>query len=372
MIDRAVSPAPAGPDEARGSAGDAPRLHWVDTAKALAIILVVIYHVSLTGSAYLLPGSTDWGAELWRGISTYLLPVRMPLFFLVSGVLAVQALGRPWGLLGRRRFADLLWPFVLWSLAYGPAYGWGYGHGPGDPWGATLAQWEAAAYGGSAYWYLTTLVAFFLVARLLRSHGAVVLVLSFVAWLGATSVDDVTEAVLPDDLVTTLTRLCWFGVWFFLGCFARPLVESVAGARGRALPLVSALGFVAAAAWLYGIGGAPEQWSYGASVLGVLTFVLASVRLARSSRVREWSAYLARRTLPIYVVHPLILTLVVWLTRDGEGRSGVEGGSPILGFLFTPVVSALLIAAAIGIHRLAGMVGVPWLFQAPTLRRPST
>lgn len=362
----APDPRPDVLPETAGRTAEAPvRLDWVDVAKAAAIVLVVVYHVALTGTAYLLPGSSDWGAEFWRGVSRYLLPVRMPLFFLVSGVLAKAALARPWHLLWRPKVGNLLWPFALWSLAYAPAFALGYGYGSTSRRRAALDQLEAAAWGGGAYWYLALLVVFVLSARLLRSHGVPVLVVATAAWLAAPDVGRLADE-LPEDLVTTLSRLCSFGVWFFAGCFARPLVERLAALRGWVLPLLASLGFLGLAAWIYGLGGAPRYAPHVASVLGVAASVAWAVRVSHLSPVRRSARVLAGRTLPVYVVHPLILTLAVAATRRADGQSGVPGGNPVVGLLFTPVVTTLLVVAALALHRLAGTIRAPWLFQAPS------
>lgn len=360
-----AGPPPVPPEVEPARSAAPPRLHWVDVAKAAAIVLVVVYHVSLTGTAYLLPGSTDWGAEAWRALSRALMPVRMPLFFLVSGLLARSAVARPWVLVRRRKLANLLWPFVLWSLAFGPAFALGYGATVGPRRQVAAEQWAAAAWGSGAYWYLAVLAIFVVIARALRDRGVLLVAVAAVAWLETPVVDRMLDGVLPADLATTLTRLMSFGVWFFLGCFARPVVERVAATTGRAGLLAASACFVGLTVWIYGVGGAPRHAGHLASVVGVLAAAGLSVRLARHPGVRRWSRLVAECTLPIYVVHPMLLTLAVAATRRPEGGAGVPGGDPVLGLLFTPVVTALLVAAAVGLHRLAGAIRARWVFQAP-------
>lgn len=74
------------------------------------MVLVVVYHVSLTGLNNMARGG-DYATHFWGLLSTWLLPVRMPLFFLVSGVLATNALQRPWRRILRPRILDHVWTF---------------------------------------------------------------------------------------------------------------------------------------------------------------------------------------------------------------------------------------------------------------------
>lgn len=345
------------------------RIAWLDVAKALAIVSVVGYHVSLTGAAYLVPDTTDAWTEFWRDTSLRLLPVRMPLFFLVSGVLAQSALRRPWSLLWRRRVGNLLWPFALWSVLFGVVYAYGYWYERANPWDTMRQQWLAIPLGGTAYWYLSLLVIFFVIARLARAHPGVVLTVALVGWLGSGLATRLLADALPPDAVTNLGRLTSLGIWFFVGCYAGPVVLAVAASRSWPT-LVVAGGLYAVIAYrVYGDGLPGGQWPFALNVLGVLAAILVSAWLAQSEHVVRLSRVIAPRTLAIYVVHPVVLNLLVILTRRGDGSTGVPVSSPVVGLLFTPLVTAALVTAAIGLNRLAERVGADWLFTLPPARR---
>lgn len=129
------------------------RLAWVDTAKSAAIILVVLYHVSVVGVSLLLQDADSAVLSFWREVSRMLLPVRMPLFFLTAGLLAVGAIHRPWKAVWRNRLANLIWPFLLWSMIFAAVSGFAY-----RPSAPESYFWENAAaipFGGTAYWFLS-------------------------------------------------------------------------------------------------------------------------------------------------------------------------------------------------------------------------
>jgi len=86
------------------------RLDWVDAAKGLSIILVVMMH-----SAY------GVGEDLNNtGILHYIIgwatPFRMPEFFLISGLFLGQVIARPWRLYSDRRIVHYLYFYALWVV----------------------------------------------------------------------------------------------------------------------------------------------------------------------------------------------------------------------------------------------------------------
>ena len=100
--------------------GPAPRarLDWADTAKGLLIVLVVFWHVVM--KSYL---TIDWRLGIpipgaWGLIADITYPVRMPLFFLISGCFAANAVARPWAAVFRSRVVRFLYLYLLWTLIH--------------------------------------------------------------------------------------------------------------------------------------------------------------------------------------------------------------------------------------------------------------
>ncbi|KRC34160.1 acyltransferase [Oerskovia sp. Root22] len=351
-------------DAARSS-----HLDWIDTAKAGAIVLVVLYHVGNTYAGAFLPVTALGLNAPWRELNDWLIPVRMPLFFLVSGMLATRAVSRPWSALRRPKVADLLWPFALWSVIYGVATGAAYATEPGGWTGAAFASWWAIPAGGTAYWYLTALVVFFCVARLARRFGAALVLVAFVAWLGASGLSVVVSPVLGTALSTNLVRWCYFAVWFMVGCFARDTVARIARLRLAPTLVVSATLYVVIAMKVYGGGATAGRWVESLNVLGIVSAILASVLLSRSRRVRRVSRYLAARTLPIYLVHPVVLCLALAIARRPDGTVATLPGTWIVGALFTPVVTIALVLLSTWTYDRLRDTRASVLFRAPRRSR---
>lgn len=331
------------------------RLHWVDVAKATAVVLVVLYHVAITGMTMLTPGSNR-AEEVMAAASTWLLPVRMPLFFLVSGLLAVGALARPWRRVLQPRVVDHLWVFILWTLLFAFPYAAAYNPANLETTAIRAASWVVSLNG--AYWYLPLLVAFFVVAKLGRRVAPLMLVLAVAGYVFWTQVPLVGDGVVVDALLT-LRRFLNYFIWFALGAFARPLVVRWARVPGWVLPL-TVVGYVPLALVLYGPERSPYQQLLTAvlSLLGITFFLGASRIVAEFVPMRRLGAYLAARTLPIYLFHPMILALVIWLT-PGFGRQG-----SIVSMWLVPLIVVALTWASCWLHDRTQAL-VPWLYRSP-------
>src|SRR6187431_2103705 len=86
------------------------RMDWVDIIKATSVVLVVALHVTQT---------LDFAADgtiisgFWNGVMTFLEPLRMPVFFVVSGILASSAVKRDWRFT-KARTIGIFYLFLVW------------------------------------------------------------------------------------------------------------------------------------------------------------------------------------------------------------------------------------------------------------------
>ena len=97
-----------------------PRIEWMDVIKATAVVVIVLSHaVDLTAPvAHGGPAQT-----VWQILMTIVEPMRMPLFFMISGMLAVSALKRPWNKI-RRRTWGMAYLYVVWSVIFFAVVAW--------------------------------------------------------------------------------------------------------------------------------------------------------------------------------------------------------------------------------------------------------
>ncbi|PVB61936.1 acyltransferase family protein [Labrenzia sp. 011] len=86
----------------------ASRVDWVDTAKGICIIFVVMMHSVLGVEAA--AGETGW----MHAVVAFAAPFRMPDFFLISGLFLANVIARDWKLYLDRKVVHFAYFYVLW------------------------------------------------------------------------------------------------------------------------------------------------------------------------------------------------------------------------------------------------------------------
>ncbi|WP_433531581.1 acyltransferase family protein [Micromonospora sp. CA-263727] len=336
-------------------AGD--RLDWADVAKGGCILLVLLWHVIMKD--YL---QIDWRltvpvAGAWGTLGELLLPMRMPLFFAISGMFAANAVQRPWRAVGRPRIARFLYLYGVWLLIHTAvlALAPGFPTDRATSLGDLLAQLTITP---SNLWYLYALALYFVLAKALRRvHPAVPL-----AAAGALS------AVAAAGLLDTPGNrggLYQNLVFFLAGLYLRGYLQRWADAvTGRRLWLAAcAYAAVLAAVAATGAARLPGV-ALVVSLVAVLFGIAGAVRLARWSAVGQPLAALGRQTLPIYVIHMPVLALLHRLIADPiAGLDDSARFALAIGFPFS--LTVVVLALSLGLHRLLLAARATWLFDLP-------
>ncbi|PBB64613.1 acyltransferase [Mesorhizobium sp. WSM4312] len=135
------------------------RMPWVDTAKGLSIILVVMMYAAYNTGEY------TGGVGFLHYVIGFATPFRMPEFFLISGLFLSQVIDRPWRRYIDRRVVHYLYFYVLWAII---SIGLKIGIFSRDPGGMLhdLAMAVVQPYG--VLWFIYMLAVFGLAAKLLR------------------------------------------------------------------------------------------------------------------------------------------------------------------------------------------------------------
>jgi uncharacterized membrane protein YcfT len=143
------------------AAADTGRLAWVDVAKGICIILVVMMHSTLG------VGEAMGGEGFMHHVVEFAKPFRIPDFFLLSGLFVGRVVDRDWRLFADRRIVHFAYFYLLWLVLQSAVK---YGHiteGAGP--GAFLAH---LAYGlvepYSTLWFIYLLAVFSVAVKLLR------------------------------------------------------------------------------------------------------------------------------------------------------------------------------------------------------------
>ncbi|GIF51816.1 putative membrane protein YcfT [Asanoa ferruginea] len=337
----------------------AARVEWADAAKGVCIILVVSWHVIVKD--YLL---VDWHIGLpvpglWGTLGEQFLPLRMPLFFAISGVFATNALRRPW-----RRVARFFYLYTLWLLIHTAALAAAPGF-PTDRATSVLGLLEQLTITPSNLWYLYALALYLLIAKAVRRLPPLVVVVP-AAVLSAVAAAGLLAT--PGNRGGVYQNL----VFFLAGLYLRPRIERLAATATRRRLVLTSLAYVLGLTAMAAAGA--QQW-FGVwplvSVVAVVFGVTAAARVARRPALSGPLVRLGRITLPIYVIHmPVLALLHRLLVRP---LSSLDGGAQLFVSLGYPVVvTALVITVCLGIHRGLMMVGARWLFDLPYKRLESS
>ncbi len=328
---------------------------WPDVAKGVCIILVVLWHVVTKHYQ-----RVDWDTSLpfsagWGALGEQLLPLRMPLFFTISGLFAIGAVNRPWPTLVRTRVGKFACLYAMWLLIhtaimwFTPGFDTARARGP-------LQLVEQLTITPTNLWYLYALALYFLVARVTAKVPTV--------WLltAAFLLSAVAAAhLLP---VPSNRGQAYQNAFFFLaGLRLGPTVTAYVAKVDRRRLVTAAAAYASGLALMAVLGA--QQWfgvwpavSILATWFGVTAAVVLSRRLPRPAGLLS---RLGVRTLPIYVMHLPLLAVVDRLLRGP--LTVLEPRTPVLAAIEPVVLTGLLIAACLALHRGLLACGLGRLFE---------
>lgn len=204
-----------------------PRFEWLDAGKGACMVLVVLLHLSLMYENEVNTGSP----ALWWDVSSAFAPLRMPLFFFISGFLATRAVTRPLSQT-RARTLGIYSVYVIWTFLFLARLFVPQARNGGDaPSGGDLLLSLVLP---TSYWYLWALPVFFLVAwgatRLLGRHRSWLLVPLVVLAVAAPALKPLTAGLLTEPMdAVKLSSIAANLVWFYAGVVGRDAWISLMG-----------------------------------------------------------------------------------------------------------------------------------------------
>ncbi|MFZ4841134.1 CapA family protein [Mycetocola saprophilus] len=342
------------------TAGGKARLLWPDVAKGLLIILVVFWHTVV--KSYL---QVDWRlpvpiAGAWGLVADITYPVRMPLFFLISGCFAASALARPWGAVFRGRVVRFLYLYLLWTLIH-MATMWAFPDFPTLVPRSVAEFIEAITISPPNTWYLYALALYFVIAKSLRRLPR---------WipLGVAALLSIAVGAGLIDIVSNRGSLIANLLFFLIGAYAS---RNILRFTSRPRPILAAgllLGYLGAFALvrMSSVESVPGVLP-GLALIGVLMGLSIAPLLAGLPRLGRGLAFLGARTLPIYVIHMPILALIDALIVGPLSDAGT-GVQLVAATCLPLVITAAVIAVSLGIARLIARDRLAWLLDLPVRR----
>jgi uncharacterized membrane protein YcfT len=298
----------------------ADRVGWVDAAKGICIIFVVMMHSTLgVGEAM--------GGEGWMHlVVAFAQPFRMPDFFLISGLFLGLVIDRPWLRYVDRKVVHFAYFYVLWltiQFAF-KAPGMVMEHGVAATLGDYL--WAYVQPFGTL-WFIYILPVFFLFTRLVKGLP----VWFVLAWAAALEILPVhTGWVVFDEFCA---RYVYFFAGYALAARIFDLADRAIAHRGRALMALG--GWALINGWLVftpapsalallqsGSGGGAglatlPGLSLALGVAGAMAIVTVAALVAAAPWSR-WLSWLGAHSIVIYLAFflPMAIARVV-LIRTG-------------------------------------------------------
>lgn len=305
-----------------------PRLLWVDTAKAIAIILVVLFHAVIFMEDIGLAGK-------WPRVVEQLETFRMPLFFFTAGLFAIGWQRKSYRQLFTSRVLLFLYLYVLWSVArfvYFSFVPWVLDSGDA---GSLPALLGIFAWPTGGLWFIYALAIFFSLLWAVKGvRPAYVLATATVlaVLFGAGVLQTGNEG---------WNKMCLHLIFFLAAAYGsrkfRAMAENVGWKHLAPTGLVYlALSAGVSVLSLHRVPGVRLSLSVVAVAFGVCLAVVLS-RLPMFG----WLRAVGSRTLPIYLLHYFVVGAAAALLVPLTGNSLVQGSTIFLPLALT-VVSILL------------------------------
>ncbi|MFC4257260.1 acyltransferase family protein [Altererythrobacter xixiisoli] len=326
------------------------RLGWIDAAKGFSILLVVLLHVSGWFNTDIHPESFVF----WHEFSAIFTPLRMPLFFFVSGFLAFSALRKPLTASYPKIFG-LYFIYLFWTAAYllrtlHPALRGG--HPAPDPLG-----YLASLFLPTAFWYIWALPLLYLLAWLLHrafgKNAVWVLVPAFaLAWAYEPILAATQGLLSPPLAMVMLESVASNAIWFFLGMYLRDPWKRVIGSANLTKALSGGLAYliIAVAMVNYGVDAkisklviAPLALWVSAQFLGALNFDTLPGRVVSA---------VGRFTLPVYIFHLFGIAILSGLVKATGINTYLNAAGAGSSTILIPIITLLLVALSYA----AGMI----------------
>lgn len=317
------------------------RIAWVDYAKGICIIMVVMMHSTL--------GVQEaTGEPSWMGaLVAFAKPFRMPDFFLISGLFLARVIDRPW-----RRYLDtkvvhFAYFYVLWVTIQFVVKSH---HFIEDGLAGALEAYALAYIQPfSTLWFIYLLPIFFVVSKLTRGISPLI-VWPLAAALQIAGVD--TGSIVSDEFCA---RFVYFYSGYVFAAFFFRFADTVQQHPREAAALLVAWAIFEAVVVFGGVSELPVV-NLGLGFLGALAVISSGVLLWRLG-VADFVRYAGENSIVIYLAFflPMAATRILLL----KFAPGLDTGVVSL------IVTAMGVLIPLILHRLVRDTAFSFLFKRP-------
>ncbi|QEO14169.1 acyltransferase [Agromyces intestinalis] len=336
---------------------DVARKDWMELVKGVAIILVVIFHTML-----FLRALDYQGGGLGRSKIAFE-PFPMPAFFVITGMFALRVPQWTFAEVWKRRLAQYLYLYVLWSVIRFAFYlvvpnvraEDGAGVTASDP----LALALIFVWPTSSYWFIYALLLFTIAVWLVRKAPI------WAQLAGAGVVSVLFSSGLADTHNVGWNRMGEYLVFFVAGVVLSKRIDR-AVAESKPWHVWASLAVSLAVSALLALVPVSREVPGVALVAQVASLAFGFTAAVRLVRLRPlgFLSYLGKRTLDIYLLHVFVIAgLVAVIAMFPQLHDLGDDG-----WLVMLVTTTLTIVISILLFRLLSRF--TWLFVSPFRVRP--
>ena len=334
-----------------------PRIEWMDLVKGSAILVVVGSHavILMEPVTHGQPAQTAWSL-----IITVLEPMRMALFFMISGMLASAAITKPWGQV-RRRTWGMAYLYLLWCAIF---FAFVYMYAPLPILEELRWTIRNVLVAGNGYWYLYAMVLYFVLARLTRRWPIWILLAVGVALnlLKSPLLELNREYFNSLETGSMMVKILMNLLFFLIGLHFKELLTQIT--RFATWPRIGALAVILTIAGVvrFEVSWFWEQSYLPASLLFIVLGIMLSSKLIRYAGPRNFGARIGTQTLPIFVLQfPFMLMLQQVFKNDGIPLFNGWWFAVVFPIAFT----AFVVVFSLWLHRITLNTPGRYLFEMP-------
>lgn len=327
--------------------GTPSRVDWVDIAKGLCIILVVMLHA--THGVELAMGQTS----LFSSVIEWAKPFRMPDFFLISGLFLARRIDRPWRSYLDTKVLHFVYFYVLWVNIQ---LGLKAPHFIGELGLAGFARMYISSYviPFSSLWFIYILAIYFVAAKLVAN------VPKPVVFLAAA----LMHIAVPATGIFAVDQFSERFIFFYTGYAAAPLIFKFADRVARTPELVvgaalGAWGIMNAWAVASGVSEMPVI-DLAVSFVGIAAVVAFAVAMMETP-IGMVLGYCGRQSISIYLAFAIFMAAArqILIKLDAKLNLGLSVDLVSLAALSAGVIAPLILAWIVRRTKLA------FLFERP-------
>ncbi len=322
---------------------------WIDAAKGLCMILVVLRHSTLW-----IEGEFNEGAvTFWWQFSEFLSPIRMPLFFLISGYLVANAIQRPLSQ-SRARTFGMMYIYMFWTglfllRLWIPAPGI---QGETPSWSHFLL----AVLLPTSFWYLWALAFYFLlcwgVQRLFRKSALWLAIPLFALSFFTSVLNDVFVPLIPQPLdALKVGSIAQNFIWYFVGAFGRDiydrLMESTSVSKASSWILFYVGAYAVAAS--FELQGVLHPILSLIAIIGIAYLIPLLPLNGLISRLCTW---IGKQTLPVYIFHIFGISAISLMVKAVGLDTVITNSIGLASLVIPPLLTVFLVTISLALGRM--------------------